>query len=138
MELLQIEKFQINTKGSYLCRAHAEKNFLELKKLFCWISMRIWWNQTNVWLIDIHFLVESTKYSDLVESTKYFVGSTKHFVARIISKFCSWTNQNFVNSTKSFFKLVHQFGNTMGENWIIKKKSLNQIDRTKTYSNTIL
>ena len=30
------------------------------------------------------------------------VALTKYFVVRIISKFCGWTNQNFVDSTKSF------------------------------------
>ena len=53
-----------------------------------------WLNLPNpIWL---------KKPNSFVESAKYFIRSTKHFFVRIISKFCGWTNQNFVDSTKSF------------------------------------
>ena len=72
--------------------------FLEPTKLFCWISMKIWLNQTNFgWLKSI-FFVEFTKYSDLVKTTKQFV--------RINQIFC-WINQT--KTTPLFFRYTYHY-----------------------------
>ena len=51
----------------------------------------------------MYFDLDKTK--NLVDSTNYFVGETKHFVVRIISKVYGRTDKNFVDSTKSFSEL---------------------------------
>ena len=66
---------------------HAEKNFFELISVLLDTHENLV-KSNKFLLIEINVLDESTKYSDLVKATKYFLGSTKHFVARIINKFC--------------------------------------------------
>ena len=54
------------------------------------------------WLSEISFLIESTKYSDLHKSTKQFIKSSKYFLVHITTKFFGWSDENFVDPTKTF------------------------------------